>query len=104
MADPIDPAAERYRSNLKHRSELQIGSFNAAIGYALAAIRGLLLINGGAVVALLSFLANVWSKDAAIRAVAHALKLPLQLFLMGLAAAVACPCAAYLSQGLFIGT
>ena len=53
----------------------------AAIDFALTAIRGLLMINGGAIVALLAFLSNVWTNNASgARELAINLKIPLGFF------------------------
>ncbi len=71
----------------------------AAIDFALSAIRGLLLINGGAVVALLAFLSNVWTDDASgARELAINLKLPLGFFLLGVVASVSTAMLSYLGQ------
>lgn len=64
---------EQHKDHLKYANEFKIEAFKATIGFAQTAIRGLVLINGGAAVALLTFLANVWSPDEPMMAqAAHA--------------------------------
>ena len=71
----------------------------AAIDFALSAIRGLLLINGGAIVALLAFLSNVWTNDASgARELAINLKTPLIFLLLGVVASVSTAMLSYLGQ------
>ncbi len=71
----------------------------AAIDFALTAIRGLLLINGGAIVALLAFLSNVWTNDASgARELAINLKIPLSLFLFGAFFSISTAMLSYLGQ------
>ncbi len=81
MTDNPDYELERYKAKLlneneRYKAELQANLesyriehagqpvlMKAVSDYALAAIRGLLLINGGAVIALLAFLADIWATD-----------------------------------------
>jgi hypothetical protein len=60
-----------------------------------------ILINGGAAIAILAFLGNVWSKDEAIRAAVRTIIPVLTCFLFGVAMGVACAGVAYLAQTFF---
>jgi hypothetical protein len=98
---PVDHGSEQWRADIsKARYQTQLDwsleSFKALIQFALAAIRGVVLINGGAAVAILAFLGNIWSKDPASHAAAIALAGPLKLFLSGVGMGVASAGAAYL--------
>lgn len=106
MADQNQPNIERYKTQLaleveRYKGELQQqletykGDLSlyvvqgqvrtrAAIDFALAAIRGVLLINGGAVIAVLAFLSNLWAQnDASAKALAIGLETPIALFVAG---------------------
>jgi hypothetical protein len=86
----MDPDLETPQASVRDR---------AAIDFALSAIRGLLLINGGAIVALLAFLSNVWTNDASgARELAINLKLPLSYFMAGVFASVLTAMLSYLGQ------
>jgi hypothetical protein len=82
---------------VKYNTDFRIEAFKATIQYGLNASRGVFLINGGAVLALLTFVGN-----------AHVVtfNMPWMLaalgtFILGLILALACTGAAYWSQGKF---
>ncbi|HVA11938.1 MAG TPA: hypothetical protein VNF99_01695 [Stellaceae bacterium] len=108
MNEPVDPETRKYLLEVeKWKAEYgnfldwNIESFKALIQFALAAIRGVVLINGGAAIAVLAFLGNVWSKDESIRAAARTMQLPLSFFLSGVAMGVTSAAAAYMAQVFF---
>jgi len=93
---------ESYKDSLRLRTDFKVASFNATIGFAQAAIRGLVLINGGAAVALLTFLTRVWAPDdqASIQA-ARIANEALFWFVLGTASAVSCAGISYVAQTVF---
>jgi hypothetical protein len=73
--------------------------FEAAVEFAILAIRTLILINGAAVIALLTFVGQVWANDQHNgSAMAHILFWPLLFFLAGLILAVITCLLAYITQ------
>lgn len=75
--------------------------FEAAVEFAVLAIRTLVLVNGAAVIALLTFVGQVWANDQYNgSAMAHILFWPLMFFLAGLVLAVVTTLLAYLTQML----
>lgn len=73
--------------------------FEAAVEFAILAIRTLILINGAAVIALLTFVGQVWANDQQNgSAMAHTLFWPLLFFLAGLILAVITCLLAYITQ------
>ena len=73
--------------------------FEAAVEFAILAIRTLILVNGAAVIALLTFVGQVWANDQHNGShMAHILFWPLLCFLMGLVMAVVTTLLAYLTQ------
>jgi hypothetical protein len=73
--------------------------FEAAVEFAILAIRTLTLVNGAAVIALLTFVGQVWANDQQNGShMAHILFWPLLCFLMGLVMAVITTLLAYLTQ------
>jgi hypothetical protein len=78
---------------------LQEHMFQAAVEFAITAIRTLVLVNGAAVISLLTFVGQVWAHDQQNgSAMAHILFWPLLLFLAGLVLAVATNLLAYFTQ------
>jgi hypothetical protein len=59
------------------------------------------LINGGAAIAILTFLGNVWAKDPITHKAAGALAWPLELFLIGVGLGAVTAALAYVSQSCF---
>ena len=75
--------------------------FEAAVEFAILAIRTLTLINGAAVIALLTFVGQVWANDQHNgSAMAHVLFWPLLCFLTGVILAVTTTLLAYITQML----
>ena len=73
--------------------------FEAAVEFAILAIRTLILVNGAAVIALLTFVGQVWANDQHNGSnMAHILFWPLLCFLIGLVMAVITTLLAYLTQ------
>ncbi len=73
--------------------------FQAAVEFAITGIRTLVLVNGAAVISLLTFVGQVWANDQKNgSAMAHILFWPLLLFLTGLVLAVATTLLAYVTQ------
>jgi hypothetical protein len=115
MSDPPndrDPAWLKYQRDLKqwemdyqHRLDWQVESFKAVVSFSTTTIRLLVLINGGAVIAMLALLGNLWGKDAegqkAAAKIAGALDDPLLAFVVGLGAGVITGGISYLAQTAF---
>jgi hypothetical protein len=76
-------------------------SFRAVIDFANSAIKLLVLVNGGAIIAILTFLGNLVVKRDFDSAAIGASGFAITYFVVGLAAAVAAAAAAYLSQVCF---
>jgi hypothetical protein len=75
--------------------------FEAAVEFAILAIRTLILINGAAVIALLTFVGQVWANDQHTgSAMAKVLFWPLLFFLIGVIMAVTTTLLAYITQML----
>ncbi len=60
--DPL--VADQVKANLAHRSEQRLELLRSAVKAGESGLKMLLVINGGAAVALLAFLGNVLTKDA----------------------------------------
>ncbi|MBK8019168.1 MAG: hypothetical protein IPK20_22455 [Betaproteobacteria bacterium] len=75
----------------------------AQIAFAQDALRGIVLLNGGAVIALLAFFGQVWSKDQAQAALVMSfLRTALVLLVLGALSGVVAQGLAYLSQQAFV--
>lgn len=75
----------------------------AQIAFAQDALRGIVLLNGGALIALLALFGQVWSKDASEASLVMAtLKPGLLLFLCGTLSGIAAQGMAYLAQQSFV--
>lgn len=85
---------------LKINNSFQIESFKAAINIGANACRTFLIMNGGAAIALLAFLGNIWNKESSVDA-AFAIATALSLFCMGVVFAGLCSGLSYFSQCLF---
>jgi hypothetical protein len=73
--------------------------FEAAVEFAILALKTLVMVNGAAVIALLTFVGQVWANDQHNGSnMAHILFWPLLCFLMGLVMAVITTVLAYLTQ------
>ncbi|MCK6652272.1 hypothetical protein L8R07_07340 [Enterobacter roggenkampii] len=85
---------------LKINNNFQIESFKAAISIGANACRTFLIMNGGAAIALLAFLGNIWNKNSSETA-ATAIATALMLFCGGVFLAGLCAGLSYFSQCLF---
>ena len=75
----------------------------AQVAFAQDALRGIVLINGGAVIALLTFFGQAWSNSPAdARIVILSLRLALMLFVFGVLSGIVAQGLAYLSQQAFV--
>ncbi len=90
-------ADSEYRRNL-HEFDLEM--LRSTIMTGQAALKGSLLINGGAAVAVLAFVGNAWTKDVPRHVLAGA-SYGLSLFVWGVLAAATALGATYLSQAGF---
>jgi len=82
----------------KARLQTQGQQRNVAADFAKLAIQTLVAVSGGALVAILTFLGNLWTKDAAIaQAIASGMALATKLFVGALVASVFTSTLAYLS-------
>jgi hypothetical protein len=97
MSDNLahDVAVEDRKAWRAHRLE----GAKAVIQFATIAIRGVILINGAAVVGILAFLGNLWTKDSPMaKATAEAVGPATNYFVIGVALGVLTAMLAYLSQ------
>jgi hypothetical protein len=108
VGEPFDPVVEKYRADaeefkirLKHRLDWQVESLRGTLQFALAVIRGIVLVNGGSAIAILTFLANIWSKEQRAADAARAMKTPLTWFLGGVALGLFTAGLSYLAQTFF---
>jgi hypothetical protein len=87
----------------EHSLDWEVSSFKAVIDFALFSIRSLILVNGGAVVAILAFLGSIWGGDnkGGATAVTHAIAEPLGYFIGGLVCAMLTAMFSYLAQVSF---
>ena len=99
-----EAALERYKAQLsadaEHRKslhEFDLEMLRATIMTGQSALKGCLLINGGAAIAVLAFLGNAWTKDFPRRVLLDA-SYGLSLFVWGVLAAATALGATYLSQ------
>ena len=84
------------------KSEAQIRG-EAQIAFAQDALRGIVLLNGGAVLAILTFFGQAWSKNEAQAVfVIMALRPGLILFVFGALCGIAAQGSAYLAQQHFV--
>lgn len=75
--------------------------FRAIIDYSLVTIRSLILINGAAVIGILTFTGNLWVKEASAgRDMATAIGPAMEAFVYGLGFAVLTAALSYVSQVL----
>lgn len=76
---------------------------SAQIAFAQDALRGIVLLNGGAVIALLAFFGQVWSKDQAQAAlVMSLLRTGLVLLVLGALSGILAQGLAYLAQQAYV--
>ncbi len=81
----------------------QLAMFEAVTAFAVLALKGVILVNGGAAVALLAFLGHIWGSGDAARQVAVAVAAggSLHWFIGGTFAGVTAAGVSYLAQVLF---
>lgn len=88
----------RYKALASTSSEM----FKGLINFATLTLRGLILINGAAAIALLAFLGHVWSTGGTNVAIAaQGLVTPIWLFAMGTGLGLLASGLAYISQTIF---
>lgn len=82
-----------------HPEQLPEHMFRAAVDFAIIGIKTLVMVNGAAVIALLTFVGQVWANDQHNgSAMAKILFWPLLFFLAGLILAVVTTLLAYVTQ------
>jgi hypothetical protein len=85
--------------NQQDASNWQVENLKGAIALATVAIQTLTLVNGGAVISILTFYGNVVAKQPSVILIDRTnLKVALVLFGLGVFAATAAACCAYTSQ------
>jgi len=84
----------------KAGQDQSIAMFNAVIGFAQAALKTSLIVNGAAAIALLTFIGNIWTKTQTAN-VAHSLSSALVFFCVGTLAAAVSTVTTYITQGLY---
>jgi hypothetical protein len=104
MSAIIDPEEESKKRDHQWRLEHSKLAFGAAVEFAKMSLNGLMLINGGAAVALLSLLGYVW-KDNADRASVIASKMvwPIGLHAAGAVLAVGSAICTFVAQQKCVG-
>ena len=95
---PSDFDRERLRA--RDASELEL--LKATVAFEHAAIRPLYLLNGGAIIAALTFVGNVGGSGSASTPVGSAIKLALGMWAAGLVAAFITTTSGYWSQLAFL--
>lgn len=105
-----DPNVEKWRYEMELANKWKVTSLEAVFKFAELAIRGIILINGGAALALLAFFGHAVSATTN-----NASEMPIKLdvavklmpsmgwFLTGTSAGVITAMLAYFSQGFFTG-
>ncbi|EIV9530877.1 hypothetical protein MBN47_005262 [Klebsiella aerogenes] len=88
---------------LKIENIFQIESFKAAINIGANACKTFLIMNGGAAIALLAFLGNIWNKSSTPDA-AYAVAGALFLFCIGVVLSGVCAGLSYFSQAFFVSS
>ena len=86
--------------NLAHYNAQQLQAvemFKSVISYGTAALKSAILINGGAAVALLAFIGNIWNKSIPQSAVGH-LTSAIAYFSFGVLAATIGTASSYITQ------
>lgn len=98
----IDAHYAHWKLGVERETATHLTMFKAIVDFALAAIRGLIIVNGGAIIALLALLGHLWDQDAAsAQAVIRAIRPALYCFVAGTGGGVLTAALAYLSQVLF---
>lgn len=99
MSAYADRVREKQKQDHQWRLEHSKLTFGAAVEFAKMSLNGLMLINGGAAVGLLSLLGYIW-KDSADKAAAIAPKMvwPIGIHAVGAACAVVSAICTYVAQ------
>lgn len=90
----------RWLEHHKNEKQWQFELFRSTIVAGQSALRAAILINGGAAVALLAFIGNLWETNPPV---ANDLARPLNTFLYGVLAAAAAAGTTYVSQWFYFG-
>jgi hypothetical protein len=88
---------ESHLAEYKASRDHAIAMFNSVIGFAQAALKTSLLINGAAAIALLTFIGNIWTKTQTPE-VAYSLSSALVLFCVGALGAAVSTVTTYVTQ------
>ncbi len=98
----LDAHYDHWRMTAQSEREIDQAMLRGIIEFALAALKGITLINGAAAIAILAFLGNIWDPDQAGAKMAAALIKPaMQSFVVGTAAGVFAIALSYLAQVFF---
>ena len=101
----LDAHYDHWRMTAQSKRETEQSMFRGVIEFALAALKGITLINGAAAVAILAFLGNIWDPDqGGAKVVASLIKPAMQSFVFGTAAGVFAAASSYLAQVFFLET
>lgn len=93
----------RQRHEWLHQLDQSLRMFGAAIDFAVLAIRSLIIVNGGAIIGILTFAGNLWGRSSpAAKATAEAIAPAMLWFVVGLSAALLCAGLSYIAQTLFV--
>ncbi|MDK4215887.1 hypothetical protein [Pantoea agglomerans] len=84
----------------KIKNAFQIETFKSVITVGANACRAFMIMNGGAAIALLAFLGNIWEKDSA-PAASKAIALSLAIFCAGVLASGLCAGLTYFAQSAY---
>jgi hypothetical protein len=94
--------AAREREAQMHEMRYELSMFRAVIDFGTMTLRSLILVNGGAIIGVLTFTANLWGRSSpAAKATAQGIAPALTWFVVGLALAVAAAGVSYIAQVLF---
>src|SRR5690242_4457345 len=98
----LERETKKYEADLRVWSEAKSVMARATVEFGITCIRALVLINGGAIIAILTFLGSLWGRDSsAARKVAEGAGGALSVFVAGLGIAILTGFLAYLSQLIF---
>jgi hypothetical protein len=92
----------REREAWLHGLKTEMEVFKAVTEFAGITIRSLILVNGGAIIGILTFLGHLWNRDSpAAKATAQGISPALSWLIAGLTLALLTAGASYISQVLF---
>jgi len=93
---------DQWRLSIERETRGQLAMHRSIIDFALAAIRGVTIVNGGAAVATLAFLGQVWARnESTAQSLVAAATPALFWFLAGVAAGPVTAFLAYVAQAFF---